>query len=184
MVCSILLSIFTFVQLNCENFFDCVHDPQKQDTEYTAESPRRWNSYKFWRKLRNISKELIACSRENEDGIVVPPDLIALCEVENDTVLHYLTRRSQLRSLRYEYVMTHSPDVRGINVALMYSPMTFRLINFYPLRIKPLKKMRPTRDILYVSGEVISGDTLHVFVLRRASPRRRVRLSRGGRAGR
>ena len=25
--------------------------------------------------------------------------------------------------------------------------------------------MRPTRDILYVSGEVISGDTLHVFVL-------------------
>lgn len=165
MVCSILLSIFTFVQLNCENFFDCVHDQQKQDTEYTAESPRRWNSYKFWRKLRNISKELIACSRENEDGIMVPPDLIALCEVENDTVLHYLTRRSQLRSLRYEYVMTHSPDVRGINVALMYSPMTFRLINSYPLRIKPLKKMRPTRDILYVSGEVISGDTLHVFVL-------------------
>ena len=25
--------------------------------------------------------------------------------------------------------------------------------------------MRPTRDILYVSGRVITGDTLHVFVV-------------------
>jgi hypothetical protein len=40
-----------------------------------------------------------------------------------------LTRRSLLRQAGYEYVMTDSPDRRGIDVALVYSPFTFRLIN-------------------------------------------------------
>lgn len=165
MLTSLILSIFTFVQLNCENFFDCIHDPLKQDTEYTHDSPRHWNDYKYWKKLKNISKEILSCSQKSEEGISVPPDLIALCEVENDTMMHYLTKRALLHNVRYEYVMTNSPDLRGINIALIYSPMTFRLISSYPLRITPLKGMRPTRDILYASGEVTSGDTLHVFVV-------------------
>lgn len=90
---------------------------------------------------------------------------MALCEVENDSVLHYLTKRGLLRNAKYEYVMTDSPDQRGIDVALLYSPMSFRLIDSYPLRVTPLKGMRPTRDILYATGEVASGDTIHVFVL-------------------
>ena len=42
------------------------------------------------------------------------------CEVENDTVLRDLTRRSPLKELSYRYVMTHSPDLSGIDVALLY----------------------------------------------------------------
>lgn len=165
MLTSLILGIFTFVQLNCENFFDCTHDSLKQDTEYTAESPRHWNTYKYWQKLKNISKEILSCSQTNEEGVTVIPDLIALCEVENDTVMHYLSQRSLLHNARYNYVMTNSPDVRGIDVALLYSPMTFKLLNSYPLRITPLKGMRPTRDILYAEGRVVSGDTLHIFVI-------------------
>ncbi len=165
MLASLFLGIFTFVQLNCENFFDCAHDSLKQDTEYMAESPRHWNTQKYWQKLRNISKEILSCSQTNEEGAMVIPDLIALCEIENDTVMHYLTQRSPLYNARYKYVMTNSPDVRGIDVALIYSPMTFKLLNTYSLRITPLKGMRPTRDILYAVGKVVSGDTLHVFVL-------------------
>ena len=165
MLNTLILGIFTFVQLNCENLFDCVHDSLKQDTEYTAESPRHWNTRKYWQKLRNISKEILSCSLENEDGITVIPDLVALCEIENDTVMHYLSQRSLLRNARYRYVMTESPDLRGIDVALLYSPMTFKLLNSYSLRISPPKGMRPTRDILYASGRVVSGDTLHIFVV-------------------
>ena len=165
MISSLLLGIFTFVQLNCENFFDCTHDSLKQDTEYTADSPLHWNTNKYWQKLRNISKEILSCSQQNSEGFTIIPDLVALCEVENDTVMHYLTQRSLLRNARYKYVMTNSPDMRGIDVALMYSPMTFRLISNYSLRVAPLKGMRPTRDILYASGEVANGDTLHVFVV-------------------
>lgn len=46
---------------------------------------------------------------------------MALCEVENDSVLFDLTRRSALRGVNYDYVMTDSPDERGIDVALLIS---------------------------------------------------------------
>jgi endonuclease/exonuclease/phosphatase family metal-dependent hydrolase len=70
-----------------------------------------------------------------------------------------------LRNAGYEYLMTSSPDLRGIDVALLYSPFSFAPIRSYPLRVTPIKGMRPTRDILYVCGETVSGDTLHVFVV-------------------
>jgi endonuclease/exonuclease/phosphatase family metal-dependent hydrolase len=85
--------------------------------------------------------------------------------VENDSVLNDLTRRSLLRNAGYEYLLTSSPDLRGIDVALLYSPFSFAPIRSYPLRVTPVDGMRPTRDILYVSGLISSGDTLHVFVV-------------------
>ena len=45
--------------------------------------------------------------------VVHVPDFVALCEVENDSVLFDLTRRSALRGVNYDYVMTDSPDERG-----------------------------------------------------------------------
>jgi hypothetical protein len=53
---------------------------------------------------------------------------VALTEVENDSVLTHLTRHSPLRNAGYEYVMTTSDDERGIDVALLYQPATFRPI--------------------------------------------------------
>ncbi len=149
----------TFVELNCENLFDYQDDEGKDDSEYLPEATRHWTKKRYWQKLNNISKSLLSCS---EEGI---PDLIALCEVENDSVLHDLTKRSLLRNAGYEYIMTSSPDLRGIDVALLYSPFSFKPVKSCFLRVDPISSMRPTRDILYVSGQVISGDTLHVFVV-------------------
>lgn len=156
---SVSAQSLTFVELNCENLFDCLHDEGKEDTEYLPKATRHWTKKRYWRKLNNIAQELLSC---NDEGI---PDLIALCEVENDSCLHDLTRRSLLRNAGYEYMMTSSPDVRGIDVALLYSPFSFAPIRSYSIRVTPIEDMRPTRDILYVSGETISGDTLHVFVV-------------------
>ena len=158
-----LASLLTLVQLNCENLFDCRHDSLKQDIEFTPEGDRRWTEHKYWTKLNNTAKTIIACGTEGGDWHV--PDLVALCEVENDSVMRDLTKRSLLRSANYEYIMTSSPDVRGIDVALLYSPGSFAPVRHYPLRVRPMKGMRPTRDILYVAGRIITGDTLHVFVL-------------------
>lgn len=156
---SVSAQSLTFVELNCENLFDYLHDEGKEDTEYLPKATRHWTKKRYWRKLNNIAQELLSCS---DEGI---PDLIALCEVENDSVLHDLTRRSLLRNAGYEYLMTSSPDVRGIDVALLYSPFSFAPIRSYSIRVSPIENMRPTRDILYVCGETISGDTLHVFVV-------------------
>ena len=149
----------TIVELNCENLFDYHDDVGKDDSEYLPEATRHWNKKRYWRKLNNIAQELLSCSDESI------PDLIALCEVENDSVLHDLTRRSLLRNAGYDYLTTSSPDVRGIDVALLYSPFSFAPIRSYPIRVTPIEGMRPTRDILYACGEVFSGDTLHVFVV-------------------
>ena len=158
-----LVSMFTMVELNCENLFDYRHDSLKNDYEYLPGATRHWNQGRYWTKLNNIGRTIIACGRQ-ENGWQVP-DLVALCEVENDSVLTDLTRRSLLRNARYDYLVTRSPDLRGIDVALLYSPYSFALLRHYSLGIEPYGNRRPTRDILYASGVVASGDTLHVFVV-------------------
>jgi len=160
MFLSLLLTGFlTLVELNCENMFDCQHDSLKDDVEWMPEGKRKWTPARYWRKLNHIGQEILSCQQE---GV---PDLVALVEVENDSCLFDLTRRSLLRGAGYEYLMTQSPDVRGIDVALLYQPMTFHPICYDYLDVTPLEGMRPTRDILYVKGETLKGDTLHIFVV-------------------
>lgn len=159
----LLVSLFTLIELNCENLFDWRHDSLKEDIEFTPDGSRRWTERKYWNKLNNISKTIIACGEGADEWRL--PDIVALCEVENDSVMRDLTKRSLLRSATYEYIMTSSPDIRGIDVALLYYPGRFKPIIHYPLRVKPLDGMRPTRDILYVSGQTSTGDTLHLFVV-------------------
>ena len=155
---SVSAQALTLVELNCENLFDCQHDSLKQDQEWLPDGQRHWTPARYWRKLNHIGQEILSCI---DDGV---PDLVALVEVENDSVLFDLTRRSLLRGAGYEYLMTASPDVRGIDVALLYQPLTFRPLCYEELDIVPLDGMRPTRDILYVRGETVT-DTLHVFVV-------------------
>ena len=148
----------TLVELNCENLFDVHYDSLKQDQEFLPDGNRHWTHSRYWRKLNAIGQELLSCTTDL-------PDLVALIEVENDTVLHDLTRRSLLRNAGYQYLMTSSPDVRGLNVALLYQPSRFRPICYDMLQVPLLQGMRPTRDILYIKGECQQGDTLHVFVI-------------------
>lgn len=159
MFLSLLLSSFlTLVELNCENLFDTRHDVGKEDTEFLPEGARHWTSTKYWGKINRMGQEILSCSDEL-------PDLVALVEVENDSVLRDLTRRSLLRNAGYQYLMTESPDLRGVDVALLYQPACFRPLCYDYIEVPPLPDMRPTRDILYVKGCCITGDTIHVFIL-------------------
>lgn len=150
---------FRVMEYNVENLFDCRHDSLKHDEEFLPSGVRGWNRFRFQEKVDKIAKVVLAAS----DGQV--SDLVALCEVENDYCLRSLTRFSPLRDAAYRYVMTDSPDERGIDVALLYQPATFRLLHSRAVRV-PLERLghRPTRDILHVTGRVVSGDTLDVFV--------------------
>lgn len=159
MLTLLLASLLTLVELNCENLFDCHHDEGKQDTEWLPDGKRHWSPARYWRKLNNLGQEILSCQ---ENGL---PDLVALVEVENDSCLFDLTRRSLLRNAGYEYLMTQSPDVRGIDVALLYQPFSFRPLCYEYLSVHPIEGMRPTRDILYVKGSTLNHDTLHVFVV-------------------
>lgn len=163
-VCCTCLSVqaqqqFRVMEYNVENLFDCRHDSLKNDKEFLPESPKGWSYNRYQDKLKKIAKVILAASHEQV------PDLVGLCEVENEYCLDGLTRYSPLRDAGYCYVMTNSPDERGVDVALLYQPATFRLIGSQYISI-PYKEInrRPTRDILHVTGRVVSGDTLDVFV--------------------
>ena len=151
---------FRIVFWNVENFFDTRDNPHKNDNEFLPTAKRRWTLARYRDKVEKTARTLVATAHEG-----TLPKLIGLCEVENDSCLADLTRRSLLRTAGYRYLITRSPDVRGINVALLYQPDAFRLIQHQSIRIPhKLVKRGATRDILHVSGIVSSGDTLDVMV--------------------
>ncbi len=147
---------FGVMVYNCENAFDTIHDAGHDDYEFLPDGRREWRRYKFFQKLKNIGKVVLAVDS------IQPVDLVCLCEVENDTVMTYLTKRTLLSGAGYEYVMTQSEDERGIDVALMYIPLTFKPFEVQTLRPKDDRK---TRDVLRVAGRVLTGDTLDVYAV-------------------
>ena len=165
---SLLLTLlFTIVSYNCENLFDCRHDSLKNDTEFLPNSSHHWDFGRYWKKLNNIGRVIQQCGSATSPGTL--PDIVALLEVENDSTLFMLTKRSMLKGAGYKYVMTNSPDVRGIDVAVIYNPLTFRLEKSYSIR--PDIENVKTRDILYVRGVMRARDTLHIFVVHAPSRR-------------
>jgi len=176
---SILLGLFTVVEWNCENLFDTQHQPPKRDTEFLPDGTYHWTTARYWKKLRHVGQTLMACGGDEKAWQL--PDVIALCEVENDSVMRDLTKRSPFRQAHYNYLITQSPDERGINVALLYSPYSFRLLRWHAVRVNPIQGMRPTRDLLYAAGELLSGDTLHLLVVHAPSRSGGERITRPNR---
>lgn len=181
----LLSSLLTFVELNVENLFDTQHDSLKNDLQYTPDGDYKWTPTRYWHKINSLSQEIIALGDPKlkaEEPVEKAkrrwhmPDFVALCEVENDSTMVDLTKRSLLRNVGYEYVMTCSPDERGIDVALLYRPSSYQLLNKRTIRIQNMPY--PTRDILYTSGVLIKGDTLHIFVVHAPSRRGGEKASR------
>ncbi|MDR2120847.1 MAG: endonuclease [Tannerella sp.] len=143
---------------NVENLFDTYDDPHANDNEFLPEGVRRWTPYRYYAHLRRTAKAIHAA------GGWDTPALVGMCEVENDSVLIHLTRRTSLRTQNYSYCITAGRDPRGINVALLYQEDKFRLLECHSKRIPFKSKTRRSRDILHVAGKVITGDTLDVFV--------------------
>ncbi|MBO7437546.1 MAG: endonuclease [Bacteroidaceae bacterium] len=149
----------TVMFMNTENLFDPEDDPLKDDDDYTPDGDYHWTKSRYWDKLDAVSKVIVAADEDQA------PALVGLCEVENETVLKDLTSRSALREAGYRFVMTDSPDRRGIDVALMYRRTFFRLIGQESLRVN----LKPygggaTRDILHVTGVLDNHDTIDVYV--------------------
>ena len=149
---------------NVENLFDTIHDEGFRDEEFLPQSSHHWTSHRYWKKLTDVAQTIAAVA--DNDNL---PALVGLCEVENDSVLTMLAQRSILRTFGYQYVMSHSRDERGIDVALLYQPAFFRLHSCRTIHVPcEAQGMRPTRDLLHVTGLILSGDgvdTLHFFVV-------------------
>ncbi len=150
---------FTIAFYNVENLFDTINNPNKIDEQFTPKSDKKWNSARYMKKINDLGK-VISSININE-----LPEIVGLCEIENKTVLTDLTNNKFLSKGNYSFVHEESPDVRGIDVALLYNKDEFRYLNHQNYRIHyDFEPETTTRDILYVSGELKNGENLHIFV--------------------
>lgn len=60
------------VEWNVENLFDCRHDTLKDDFEFLPEGERCWTWSRYWRKLTDVSRVLMAI------GDDAAPDLVGV----------------------------------------------------------------------------------------------------------
>jgi hypothetical protein len=96
-------SDFKITTFNLSNLFDTVDDPNTDDTVLSAAE--------YQRRLQKRAMALHSTLQE--------PEIIAVQEVENETVLRALVGRPELEH-EYGYIWEDGPDLRGIDVAMLY----------------------------------------------------------------
>ncbi|MFV0236908.1 MAG: endonuclease [Flavobacteriales bacterium] len=134
---------------NTENLFDTVDNPETMDDNFTAHSPKKWTKERYENKLHKLAKAISSIG----DGI--PPVLLGLAEIENETVLKDLTQKTTLQDYSYGIVHFDSPDERGIDVGLIYQKKHFKVLHAktHAVYLQDERGIQDTtRDILHVSG--------------------------------
>jgi len=148
----------TIAFYNVENLFDTTDDPENGgDDEFLPSAPKKWTIERYEHKLNNIAKVI--------EGMNYPI-VMGLSEVENEKVVKDLTEVALLTDYNYEVVHEQSPDHRGIDVALIYQPSAFELLEWktYQVDIPDARIANfTTRDILLVKGK-IAESVVYVFV--------------------
>jgi predicted extracellular nuclease len=166
---------FSVMFYNVENLFDTVDDTTRNDEEFLPDGDRRWTPGRYQKKISAISRAITSA------GEWELPSLIGLCEVENREVVMDLAFGDLLSAGRYGVVHRDSPDLRGIDVALLYRKDHFTVTDvrsWVPLR--PDDDPFLSRNLLYAKA-VMDSDTLHVIVCHFPSRRGGVLATRGAR---
>ena len=148
---------------NLENFYDTINNPNIDDEEFLPNSQRHYDTRVFLDKVNRLAEVVSQMGTEvNPDGLAI----LGVAEIENDTVLHALVNHKSLQSRKWKIVHYNSPDVRGVDVGLIYNPKYFTPLFSAPVFVKlpgGSKDSYFTRDVLYVKG-LLDGDTIHVMV--------------------
>lgn len=142
---------------NVENLFDTKDQADKIDEDFTPEGKYKWNETKYKVKQENLSRVIQSMG---ENG----PAILGLAEVENRAVLEDLVQMPKLASRSYRIVHEESPDMRGIDVALLYDPTAFTYESHEAYEIYFAKEPEYTsRKVLMVKGKV-NKETIYLFV--------------------
>lgn len=150
----------TFAFYNVENLFDVNDDPRTRDNDYTPSGAYHWDREKYHAKIDSLAKVI---EDLGPDGIL--PAFIGFTEVENYKVLRELLDHPRLAHEPYEIIHAESRDQRGIDVAFAYSSLAFKKEISKMICIDSFaKKQLHSRDIMYIKGQIPTGEDLHIFV--------------------
>ena len=146
---------------NLENLYDTINQTDVDDEEFTPGGKSNWDSKKYLEKLAHISEVISKIGTETTpDG----PAVMGLAEVENLAVVQGLVSQPSIIKRNYQIVHFNSPDLRGIDVALIYQPKYFKVTNATSNRLKIEGDDNFfSRDQLVVSG-ILDGEPMHFIV--------------------
>jgi len=149
--------IFSLAFYNLENLFDYENKESTLDKDYTPEGIYKWDRNKYFHKINNLG---YAISRIGEMRSSVPPVLLGVCEVENETCLKDLTQTEALKPYNYGYVLHKSADRRGIHVAFLFQKDHFTIeeTKSYPIDLSLKNGLDTTRDVLLIKGSLFTND--------------------------
>ncbi|MGO1584621.1 endonuclease/exonuclease/phosphatase family protein [Mesonia sp.] len=156
----------TIAFYNLENLFDAENDKTIKD-EYSPimEMSEGLREGVYQKKLKNMAYVIPQIGADVSKNA---PVVVGVCEVENRKVLEDLANQKDMLPYNYGIIHKDSPDMRGIDVALLYQKELFKpthtnshkLLMYYS--DNPEKRVL-TRDQLVVSGK-LDGDMIHFIV--------------------
>ena len=146
---------------NLENLFDTEDDLGTNDAEYLPTGSNLWDSTKYANKLNNMSTVIADLGTDiSPDGVAI----LGVCEIENKRVLEDLVSMPILKSRNYKIVHYNSPDVRGVDVGLLYQEKYFKVKHSASYRLVFANDPTYfTRDQLIVTGDM-DGEDVSVIV--------------------
>ncbi len=148
---------------NLENLFDTINQPDVNDEEFTPNGSNRYTASVYLDKLDKLSEVLSQIATDaTPDGF----SILGCSEIENKSVLEDLCSHPKLKKRNYKFVHYNSPDVRGVDVGLLYNPKYFTPRFSESLYVDLRNNdstVHYTRDILYCSGDYL-GETIHIMV--------------------
>jgi hypothetical protein len=149
---------------NLENLFDTINTDGVDDEDFTPLGLNKWTSERYLVKISHMAE---AISRIGEDdGIKGGPAILGVSEIENRQVLQDLVSHPLLKASNYQIVHYDSPDLRGVDVALLYQPRYFRVISSESPELVIFDENNQrvyTRDQLVVTGS-FDGENISFIV--------------------
>ncbi len=138
---------------NVENLFNPDHQEGKDDLDFTPNGKLNWTPEKLRLKLSQIRKVIELKNPK--------PDILGIVEIEDEVVARMLAQE-----LGYaEFIISESPDERGVDVALLYnSSEKIKFVSKNEHILVDPTLIKPTRNILEVKFKTSAEQNLVVFV--------------------
>ncbi|MCH8013110.1 MAG: endonuclease/exonuclease/phosphatase family protein [Candidatus Marinimicrobia bacterium] len=142
---------------NLENLFDVEGSPDRPDyvAKRLASELKGWTAEVLDKKIAQLSWVI----KQMNDG--QGPDILGVCEVENENVVERLSRSLRGLGRRYKVIHHDTSDGRGIDVAFIYDEKKYdwdRKVYHYEVM-----KRSATRDILQASLTTSQGTELIII---------------------
>ena len=156
---------------NLENLFDIYDDPAKNDNEFLPDGSNQWTEAKYNKKLHNMATVIKEMAKESGRYHTI----LGISEIENRLVIEDLVAQPEIADANFQIVHYDGPDRRGVDVALLYKPEWFTMIESESIPFSfegtevPITLTQAeqdyfrTRDILMVRG-LIDGEMFAFYV--------------------